>query len=153
MANVWNEAKLQLFLSTLDMENDAMRLMLFTTSPAVMTDAQKDLTTVADVLSDSAFTEATDASYTGQGANGRITLTGVNAQRDDVQNQAEFFADDPTWTALDNDLLRSAMILKFSVNDAGSTPVCLYPFVGAQQTNGGDVTLLFPITIGFLTLL
>lgn len=152
MANVFNEAKLQLLQATLDMDTDAMRIMLFTTSPASLTTALKNLTDVAAVLLDAAFVEAADASYTGQGASGRLTLTVSAPTRDDAADQAEVDATDATWTALDSMTLTGAMIFKFVTSDALSTPIGFYDFATDLVTNGGDVTVEFSATDGFFTL-
>ncbi len=152
MANVFNEPKLQLLLTTLDMDTDVLRIMLFTTSPASLTTALKNLADVAAVLLDAAFVEAADASYTGQGATGRLTLTVTTPTKDDTQDQAEFDATDPTWTALDSMTLTGAMIFKFVTSDALSTPIAFYDFASDLVTNGGDVTVQFSATEGFFTL-
>ena len=154
MANVFNEAKLQILQTAtrLDMDVDVLRIMLFTTSPASLSSTLKNLTDVAAVLLDAAFVEAADASYTGQGATGRLTLTVSAVTKDDTADQAEFDATDPTWTALDNDLLTGAMIFKFVTSDALSTPIAFYDFASDLQTNGGDVTVEFSATDGFFTL-
>ena len=152
MANVFNEPKLQLLLNTLNMDTDVLRILLFTLSPGSLTSAQKNLADVAAVLADGAFTEAADASYTGQGASGRLTLTVSAPTKDDAADQAEFDATDPTWTALDNDLLTGAMIFKFVTSDALSTPIAFYDFATDLQTNGGNVTVEFSATDGFFTL-
>ena len=152
MANVFNEPKLQLLLTTLNMDTDALRIMLFTTSPASLTSLLKNLADVAAVLGDAAFVEAADASYTPNANSGRLDLTVTAPTKDDAADQAEFDATDPTWTALDNDLLTGAMIFKFVTSDALSTPIAFYDFATDLQTNGGDVTVEFSATDGFFTL-
>jgi hypothetical protein len=153
MANVFNEAKKLLLDATLDMDGDVLRIMLFTTSPASLTTAMKNHVDVADVLADSGnFVEAADATYTGQGASGRLTLTTTPATKDDTADQAEIDATDVTWIALDNDLLTGAMIFKFVTSDALSTPIGFYDFASNLQTNTGDVTVEFSATEGFFTL-
>ncbi len=152
MANVFNEAKLQLLETGLNMDTDVLRIMLFTTSPASLTTAFKNFTGVDDVLGDAAFVEAADASYTGQGASGRLTLTVTAPTRDDTNDQAEFDATDATWTALDSMTLTGAMIFKFVTSDALSTPIAFYDFSSDLVTNGGDVTVQFSATDGFFTL-
>ncbi len=152
MANVFNEPKLQLLLTTLNMDTDALRIMLFTTSPASLTTALKNLADVAAVLGDAAFVEAADGSYTSNPNSGRLDLTVSAPTKDDTQDQAEFDATDPTWTALNNDLLTGAMIFKFVTSDALSTPIAFYDFATDLQTNGGDVTVEFSATEGFFTL-
>ncbi len=152
MANVFNEPKLQLLLTTLNMDTDVVRIMLFTTSPASLTTALKNLADVAAVLGDAAFVEAADSSYTGQGASGRLTLAVSAPTKDDTADQAEFDAVDPTWTALDSMTLTGAMIFKFVTSDALSTPIAFYDFASDLVTNGGDVTVEFSATDGFFTL-
>ncbi len=152
MANVFNEPKLQLLLTTLNMDTDVLRILLFTTSPASLTTALKNLADVAAVLGDAAFAEAADASYTGQGSSGRLTLTVTAPTKDDAADQAEFDATDPTWTALDNMTLTGAMIFKFVTSDALSTPIAFYDFASDLVTNGGDVTVEFSAADGFFTL-
>ncbi len=152
MANVFNEPKLQLLLTTLNMDTDALRIMLFTTSPASLTTALKNLADVAAVLGDAAFVEAADASYTSNPNSGRLDLTVSAPTKDDAADQAEFDATDPTWTALDNDLLTGAMIFKFVTSDALSTPIAFYDFASDLQANGGDVTVEFSAANGFFTL-
>lgn len=152
MANVFNEPKLQLLQSTLDMDTDVLRIMLFTTSPASLTSALKNLADVAAVLGDAAFVEAADGSYTGQGDSGRLTLTVSAPTKDDAADQGEVDATDPTWTALDNMTLTGAMIFKFVTSDALSTPIAFYDFAFDLVTNGGDVTVEFSATDGFFTL-
>lgn len=152
MANVFNETKLQLLLATLNMDTDVIRIMLFTTSPASLTSALKNLSDVAAVLGDAAFVEAADASYTGQGASGRLTLAVTAPTRDDANDQAEFDAPDPTWTALNNMTLTGAMIFKFVTSDLLSTPIAFYDFATDLVTNGGDVTIEFSAADGFFTL-
>lgn len=151
MANVFNEAKLQLLESSLDMDTDVLRIMLFTTSPASLDTTLKNLTDVTAVLGDAAFVEAADASYTGQGATGRLTLSVSAPARDDASDTTEVDATDPTWTALDNDTLTGAMIFKFVTDDDGSTPIAFYDFASDLVTNGGDVTVEFNAD-GFFTL-
>jgi hypothetical protein len=153
MANVFNEAKLQLLLTTLNLDTDVLRMMLFTTSPASLTTTLKNLTDVAAVLSDAAFVEAADASYTGQGANGRLTMNPIGAPtRDDANDWAQIDSADPLWTALDNMTLTGALVYKFVTDDAGSTPIAFYDFASDLVTNGGDVTVEFSATDGFFTL-
>lgn len=152
MANVFNEPKLQLLDAALDMEADVLRIMLFTTSPASLTTTLKNLVDVAAVLLDAAFVEAADASYTGQGSSGRLTLTVSTPTKDDTQDQGEVDATDPTWTALDSMTLTGAMIFKFITSDALSTPIAFYDFASDLVTNGGDVTVQFSATEGFFTL-
>ncbi len=152
MANVFNEPKLQLLDAALDMEADVLRIMLFTTSPGSLTTTLKNLVDVAAVLLDAAFVEAADASYTGQGSSGRLTLTVSTPTKDDTQDQGEVDATDPTWTALDSMTLTGAMIFKFITSDALSTPIAFYDFASDLVTNGGDVTVQFSATEGFFTL-
>jgi hypothetical protein len=78
-------------------------------------------------------------------------LTVSAPARDDAADQSEVDATDPTWTALDNDLLTGAMIFKFVTSDALSTPIAFYDFASDLQTNGGDVTVEFNAD-GFFTL-
>lgn len=151
MANVFNIAKKALLDATLDMDSDVMRIMLFTLSPAALTTTQKNLTTVSAVLGDSAFTEAADSSYTGQGASGRLTLTVSAPTQDDTNDWAEIDATDPVWTSLSSMTLTGAMIFKFVTDDAGSTPVGFYDFSSDLVCNGGNVTVQFG-TDGFFTL-
>ncbi len=152
MANVFNEPKKLLLDATLDMASDVLRILLFTTSPASLSTTLKNLADVAAVLSDGAFTEAADGTYTGQGASGRLTLSVTAATKDDTADQGEIDATDPTWTGLDNDLLTGCMIFKFVTSDALSTPISFYDFSSDLQTNGGDVTVEFSATEGFFTL-
>ena len=152
MANVFNEPKLQLLFTTLNMDTDALRIMLFTTSPASLTSLLKNLADVAAVLGDAAFVEAADASYTSNPNSGRLDLTVSAPTKDDAADQAEFDATDPTWTALDNMTLTGAMIFKFVTSDALSTPIAFYDFATDLVTNGGDVTVEFSATDGFFTL-
>lgn len=151
MANVFNECKLALLESSLDMDTDVLRICLFTTSPGALTTALKNLTDVAAVIADAAFVEAADGSYTGQGAAGRLTLAVTAPTRDDTNDWGEVDATDPVWTALDSDLLTGAMIFKFVTDDSGSTPIAFYDFATDLQCNGGDVTVSFG-TDGFFTL-
>jgi hypothetical protein len=151
MANVFNEAKKALLDASLDMDTDTMRILLFTTSPASLSSTLKNLTTVAAVLGDAAFVEAADASYTGQGANGRLTLTVSAATRDDTNDWAEIDATDPVWTSLSSMTLTGCMVFKFVTDDAGSTPVAFYDFSSDLVCNGGNVTVQFG-SDGFFTL-
>jgi hypothetical protein len=151
MANVFNIAKKALLDASLNMDTDVLRILLFTTSPASLTTALKNLTTVQAVLADAAFVEAADASYTGQGASGRLTLTVSAATQDDTNDWAEIDATDPVWTALDSMTLTGAMIFKFVTDDAGSTPIAFYDFSSDLVCNGGNVTVQFG-SDGFFTL-
>jgi hypothetical protein len=151
MSNVFNVAKLHLLQSSLDMDTDVMRICLFTTSPASLSTTLKNLTTVAAVIADAAFVEAADASYTGQGANGRLTLTVSAATQDDTNDWAEIDATDPVWTSLSSMTLTGCMIFKFVTDDSGSTPVGFYDFSSDLVCNGGNVTVQFG-TDGFFTL-
>jgi hypothetical protein len=126
--------------------------MLFTTSPASLDTTLKNLVDVTAVLGDAAFVEAADASYTGQGSSGRLTLTTTPATKDDTADQAEIDATDSTWTALDSMTLTGAMIFKFVTDDDGSTPIGFYDFSSDLVTNGGDVTVEYSATEGFFTL-
>src|SRR5262245_57657374 len=101
MPNVFNIAKQRIIDGSLDLQADTLRVLLFATSPnADLTDAQLDLATVAAVEADAAFAEATNATYTGQGASGRLTLGTRTSSVDNAANRAEQDAADLTWTAL-----------------------------------------------------
>ena len=151
MANVFNVAKRGIIDGTIDIQADTLRVLLYTTSPnADLTDAQLDLTTVANVEADAAFAEATHASYTGQGASGRLTLGARTASTDNTNNRSEQDAADLTWTALNSFTITGALLFKFVTNDSDSIPIAYYNLADTT-CNGGDIILQWNVE-GFLWL-
>ena len=108
-------------------------------SPASLTDARADLTTVAGVTGDAGFTEAADASYTGQGATGRLTITVSAPTQENTANEGRVDGTDLTWTALNSMTLTGMLIYKFITDDSSSIPIAFYDFSSDVVCNGGDV--------------
>jgi hypothetical protein len=154
MANVFNIAKLQIMDGSIDLETDNIDCLLFTTSPTPpLSDAQYDLTSVADVKADAGFTEASDGTYATT-TNGRRNVNVTTSTQNDTTNisEAKFTQDVnngiATWEAVDNETYTGMLIYKRAValgsgNDATTVAICFCDLTSDVTANGGDVTITF----------
>jgi hypothetical protein len=161
MANVFNIAKLQIMDGTIDLETDNIDCLLLTLGPASpLSDGQYDLTSVADVVADAGFTEASDATYETT-TNGRRNVVVTTSTKNDTTNisEAKFTADGnggiATWEAVDNETYQGLLIYKRAValgsaNDATTVAIAYCELSSDVTANGGDVTITFSDNI-FLT--
>lgn len=99
-----------------------------------------------DTISGITMTEASDASYTGQGATGRLTLAGKSRTVNDTDDRVEYDATDPVWTALDNETIVGGIIFKFVTDDTDSIPLAYCELTSPAVTNGSDFTFQFGAT-------
>lgn len=97
----------------------------------------------------SGLNELTDASYTGQGASGRLTLGTKSRTEDDTNNRVVFDAADPVWTALDGgETVIGGIVFKHVTDDTDSVPICFISAAESKVAQGSDMTLAFDATLG-----
>ena len=124
---------------SLSWTGDTIRILLV--KPAYTFDPDPD--TISGITG---LNELTDASYTGQGASGRLTLAGKTRTVNDTDNRVEYDATSPTWTALNNETVHGGIIFKFVTDDTDSVPLAYCELTADQVTNGGDFTFDFGAT-------
>ena len=83
----------------------------------------------------SANDEATDASYTGQGATGRLTIGNDAATINGAL--VEYTADKSVWTALDSFTVAGALVFWWNTADGDSVPISMHDFADTAA-NGSD---------------
>lgn len=93
-----------------------------------------------------------DTSMTGYTAIGTDQTLGSKTFTEDTANDRIVYdAADPTWTAVaGGSTVGWAVVYKFVVNDAGSTPICVID-VADTATNGGDISITFSASGIFYT--
>jgi hypothetical protein len=98
----------------------------------------------ARLVASSATVNKDDTSMTPYTAIGTDQTLGSKTFTEDTANDRIVFdAADPTWTAVaGGSTVGWVAIFQFSVNDAGSVPICVID-VTDTATNGGDITVTF----------
>jgi hypothetical protein len=120
---------------TLDLITDTIKVMLVNDTYTYNADH--------DFADDVASTELNGVGYAnGFGGSGRKTLASKTLTNDTANDRIEFDAADVTWTAINAGTIGGAVLVRETVNDAGSRIIC---FLDPSNlvTNGGDVTLVF----------
>jgi hypothetical protein len=132
-SNVKNIAKSRLMSADMDLDEagDDMRLILCMTNTTADTDIDLDNT------SGYTLDEMDGANYA------RKTMNTQAVSTDDVNDRAEFDADDVSWTALGNGTrqVQGALIHEFITNDAGSFPLCWVEFAATVNPGGATFTI------------
>lgn len=126
---VYNVAKTQLLNGSLDLDNDDIRAALLVGSVTI----NPDHATMSAVIA--ANTEASDGSYA------RVALTGEAVAQDDVNDRADFDADDISFGALDNTTPTACVIYKHVTNDADSIPISIHDTNFGAAANGAGYTV------------
>ena len=126
---VYNVAKAQLMNGSLDLDTDDIRSLLLTGAVTI----DPDHATVSAVVG--ANTEASDASYA------RVALTAEAVTQDDVNDRADFDADDINYGSLDNETPTAILIYKHVTNDADSIPISIHDTNFGAAANGAGYTV------------
>lgn len=133
MANVYLSGIEAIHNGGRDYLTEALRVLLLT--DATVAAFVETHSFVTQILADAGNTEATDASYTGQGATGRLTLGGKTA----VESGAlvELNATKSTWIALDSFTVSAAVVFFFDTGDTDSEGLSFHNFTD-KAANGSD---------------
>lgn len=135
---VYNKAALLLANGGIDLDTDALKVMLVksTYSPANHNDAFVSTNLTAN--------EIVATNYTGGfGGSGRKSAGTVTASQDNALPGAKLVLGNLTWTALGgttNDTIGAAVLIKEVTSDAASIPIAYWDLTDTP-TNGGDFTL------------
>lgn len=129
---VYNVAKTNLMNGTLDLDTHDIRCALLVGAVTI----NPDHATVQAVIA--ANTEASDASYA------RVALTTEAVTQDDVNDRADFDADDISFGALDNETPTAALIFRFVTNDTDSIPISIHDTNFGAAANGAGYTVTTP---------
>lgn len=126
---VYTRAKELLANGGLDLDSHDIRVALVMTNTTV--DTEEDKLTISGFTT---LDEMDGAAYV------RKALANEVVNRDDVNNRAEFDADDVVWTALGNGarMIEGAVIYRHVTNDADSIPIA---FVDLTNFNPGGNNL------------
>lgn len=129
---VYNVAKTNLMNGTLDLDTHDIRCALLVGAVTI----DPDHATVQAVIA--ANTEASDASYA------RVALTTEAVTQDDVNDRADFDADDISFGALDNTTPTAALIYRHVTNDTDSIPISIHDTNFGAAANGAGYTVTTP---------
>lgn len=132
---VYDNAKEQILLGTIDFSSDDMRVALLMDTTTA--DTEKDKVTVAG------FTTVDDFDGSGYSAGG-AALAGEAVAEDNANNRAEFDATNLTFSALGagTRAIQGALLYKFVTNFNSSLPIAWIDTGGFPVTaNGGDITI------------
>jgi len=132
---VYDNAKEQILLGTIDFSTDDMRVALLMTNTTA--DTEKDKATIAG------FTTVDDFDGAGYSAGGSA-LAGEAVAEDGANNRAEFDATNLTFSSLGAGTrqIAGALLYKFVTDFNSSLPVAWIDSGGFPITaNGGDITL------------
>lgn len=134
MASDWyNRGKTEVANGDTDLLTSNLKVMLV--APGYVFDPD------ADFVSDVVASEVSGTGYTGGfGGAGRKALTNRAIVEDDVNDRAEFDADDLTWTALNVGDIGGAIVFREATSDADS-PLIGFLDPADISTNGGDITI------------
>jgi hypothetical protein len=125
---IYNKGKVEFLKGEIDLEDDAIKCALVTSSYT----PDKD----ADEYFDDVTNEVSGTGYTAGGK----ALTNKSVNDDDVNDQAEFDADDTTW-AVATITARAAVIYK-DTGVASTSPLIAYIDFGEDfSTSGADFTV------------
>jgi hypothetical protein len=99
-----------------------------------------DLNDVAALLNVTNIDELTGTGYV------RKTLASLTATEDDTGNQVVLDAADVTWTGIDAGTARAIVIYKYNASDASAELISIHDTNFPKVTNGGDLTVQWPVT-------
>lgn len=130
-ANIKNIAKGRMMSGDMDLNADTMKLLIGMTNTTADTDVD------SDNVSNFTLDEMDGANYA------RQTLANIAVNVDDVNDRAEFDADDVTIAGLGNGTrsMQGFLIFEFITNDAGSFPLCWGDFASPINPGGSDFTI------------
>ncbi len=133
MSNFYLEGMRKIHDGGRDLLTGTVRVLLLTdaTTPVFL----ETSSFVSDVLAEAGNTEASDASYTGQGASGRLTLGTKSVV--EAGGLVEFLAAKSVWTALDGFTVAAAVVFFFGTSDADSEVISFHDFVD-KAANGSN---------------
>ena len=129
---LYNVAKASFLRGDIDLESADVRALLLTGAVTI----DPDDATVADVLASN--TEASDGSYS------RVALTNLVVSQDDVNDRAQFDADDIDFGALDNETPTAMLIFVQVTNDADSIPISIHDSNFGSPANGAGYVVETP---------
>jgi len=134
-SHVYDNAKEQLLLGTIDFSTDDIRVALLMTNTTA--DTEKSAATVAGFTTDDDFD---GSGYTAGGA----ALAGEAVSEDGANNRGEFDATDLTFSSLGAGTrnIQGALVYKFVTSFSASIPIAWIDTGGFPVTaNGGDITI------------
>ena len=127
---IFNRGSLGLQNGSIDWVNDTIKARLILTSETLSKDSTS-MTGIGDTLTD-------------------VTLSGKTGPTEDQANdRVGYDASDPTFTAVAAAVpMDQIVIFKFSVNDAGSTPIAALD-ITEKTPSGADVVVTLPTGAAF----
>jgi len=143
MANVYLEGMKAIHNGGDDLLTGTIRALLLTDGTVATFDETSSF--VTQVLAEAGNTEATDASYTGQGATGRLTLGTKSVN--EAGGKIDFTAAKLTWTALDSFTVSAAVVFFFVSADSDSEAISFHNFTD-KAANGSDFEVRWSGTDG-----
>lgn len=141
---VYNELKRMLFAAELDLDSDDIRVALVMTNTTV--DSEND--GIVNLDDFTTLDECDGANYV------RKALTSETITKDDSNDQAEFDADDVTWSALGAGTrsVQGMLVYKYVDGTAANDIALFYlEFAAVKTPDGSDFTVNFA-TDGLLAL-
>ena len=134
MSFVYTVGKFELLKATLDFDApDDFRVMLVDSTTTA--DTEEDVSTIGGLTT---LGELSGTGYT----TGGDPMTGDTVTKDDVNDRAEYDANDTVWTAIDAGTAQAAILIKFITSVSLSVPIAYIDTGGFPiTTNGGDLTI------------
>jgi len=133
MGNLYYEGMRVIHNGDRDLLTGTVRVLLLTDATSPSFDATHSY--ITQVLGDAGNTEAATASYTGQGATGRLTLASKSVL--ETGALVEFKAAKASWTALDGFTVAAAVVFFFDTDDTDSEAISMHDFTD-KAANGSD---------------
>lgn len=133
MANIiYNRAKKEIADGTIDLVVDDIQVMLVTSTYVPNADH--------DFIDAGGASDPVDAELAGTGYT-RKSLTTKAIAEDDVNDRAEYDADDVTWTAINAGTADALIVFKNTGVDTTSVLIAFIDSGFPVTTNGGDLTV------------